>query len=99
PALGRAPDGARRHGLPVHAVARPLTGEVDALPRLDVAHGADAVRRVLHRARLSRAAACGRSVRVPGALLRGDLFPVLPADADLQQARSSEARAGQGDLP
>ena len=58
-------------GVPVRAVAGPLAGEVDALPRLDVAHGARTVRGVLRRARLSRTAAGGRPVRGARAHLRG----------------------------
>ena len=60
PAHGRAADAARGGVVPVPAVARSLAGEVDALPRLAVAHRARALRRVVRRARVPRPAAGGR---------------------------------------
>ena len=57
--FGRAADAARGGVVPVRAVARPLAGEVHALPRLDLAHRAGAVR---HR-RSSRSGYLGTAAR------------------------------------
>jgi quinol-cytochrome oxidoreductase complex cytochrome b subunit len=85
---------AARGGLvPLHALARPLAGEVDPLQGLDLAPGADPVRDLLRGARLPRAAARGRPVRGAGAHLRGHLLRVLLAHALLFETRSGEAGA------
>ena len=79
-------------GVPVPALARSLAGEVDALPRLDVAHGADAVHGVGHRARVPRPAAAAGAVRGAGTHLRAHLFPVFHRYAVLHPFREGAAR-------
>ena len=82
----------------LRAVARPLAGQVDPLPRPDLQGRADAVRGELHRARLLRHEAGGAAVQGHLGRRHAHLLRVLPADAVVLAHRQHQAGAGAGDV-
>ena len=73
------------------------TGQVDALPGLDVEAGADRVRGVVRRAGLPGPEARRRPVRAAGADLHGAVLRVLHPHAVLYAWRVDQPRARQSD--
>src|SRR5690606_25390562 len=95
PAHGRPADVLRSGPLHLPALARSLAGEVDALPRLDVADGARDFRRLVPRADVSGAAARRGRIRASGPHFHGAVLRILPAYADLHQTRDRQAGPGE----